>query len=390
LAFRLGEGRSVALAAEAVALLERDPPTPALVAANAQLANMECLAGAYARAIAAADRACMLADELGLPEPARAISYRGFCRVYLGDRDGLAEMERGLALLVESGASRDASAVQNNVALARYAIEGPGSSLAAFEDTIAFCLERGLVEGAIHAEANCPGLEAELGRTTEALEHATRLAAEAAARGDDATLIEVRSVELTTRLALGEREDSRPEAELLVEMARASGIVDRLAMGLAAAAAAVAAGAPELTATLLTELVDAPGVHETTYYPRQLPGMVRTALVIRHPELASRLTDGLKVRYPLDEHARCAARASLAEYNDELAEAARLYAEAGLRWQGFGNVPESAHALLGQGRCLVALAADAGEPLRQAQGLFASLGYEGARLETEALLGGLT
>ena len=37
------------------------------------------------------------------------------------------------------------------------------------------------------------------------------------------------------------------------------------------------------------------------------------------------------------------------------ADAARLYAEAAERWQEFGNVPERAYALLGQGRCLVAL-----------------------------------
>jgi predicted ATPase len=57
LALRLGEGRQVALAAEAVELLEREAPTPALIGAYAQLSHVQVRAGAHAEAIAAADRA---------------------------------------------------------------------------------------------------------------------------------------------------------------------------------------------------------------------------------------------------------------------------------------------------------------------------------------------
>ena len=57
------------------------------------------------------------------------------------------------------------------------------------------------------------------------------------------------------------------------------------------------------------------------------------------------------------------------------------------RWQQFGNVREYAYALLGQGRCLVALEDPAAEqPLRQAAELFSSMGYRPALAETEALL----
>ena len=69
------------------------------------------------------------------------------------------------------------------------------------------------------------------------------------------------------------------------------------------------------------------------------------------------------------------------------AEAAALYAEAAGRWLRFGNVPERAYALLGQGRCLVALGQPAELPLTEAGNLFASMGYKPARAETDALLG---
>jgi hypothetical protein len=68
-------------------------------------------------------------------------------------------------------------------------------------------------------------------------------------------------------------------------------------------------------------------------------------------------------------------------------DAAILYADAAQRWHEFGNVPERAYALLGQGRCLSALGdSRAEQPLTEARGLFASMGYAPALAETEALL----
>jgi hypothetical protein len=51
-------------------------------------------------------------------------------------------------------------------------------------------------------------------------------------------------------------------------------------------------------------------------------------------------------------------------------------------------VPERAYALLGQGRCLLALGNPGAERLlREARDLFASTGYNPALVETELLLG---
>jgi hypothetical protein len=114
--------------------------------------------------------------------------------------------------------------------------------------------------------------------------------------------------------------------------------------------------------------------------------MLRTALGAGDPDLAERLASRLKSRYPLHEHALCAARAQLAEHAGELADAATLYAEAAARWEEFGNVPERAHALLGQGRCLLAAGRAGADALHQARGLFAAMGYKPALAETERLL----
>src|SRR5262249_32205995 len=119
-----------------------------------------------------------------------------------------------------------------------------------------------------------------------------------------------------------------------------------------------------------------------------LPGLLRTALSLHDRDLAGRLADGVQPTTPLHEHALATCRAQLAEADPDHAQAAQLYQEAADRWQQFGNVPEHAYALLGQGRSLLALDhAGAEVPLRNARDLFVSIGYKPALAETVSLLG---
>src|SRR6266542_2285037 len=135
-------------------------------------------------------------------------------------------MEGALALLVERGAGRDAAILQNNLAIARYPLQGPARSLAEFERGIAFCEHRGLAEVAGLLDASCPGLLGELGRTEEALERSGRLTAVLEASGDNQSLCEVRAVDLESRLARGEPDATPAGADWLVETARAIGSAD--------------------------------------------------------------------------------------------------------------------------------------------------------------------
>jgi hypothetical protein len=295
-------------------------------------------------------------------------------------------MERALALLLDRGATQDAAVVQNNLPLVRYLLEGPARALAAFEQAIAFCRERGLDHAALVCETNCPGLLAELGQTSEALDLAARLASAAQAMGESYDLIELGSVELTIRLASGERV-SRAAAEELVRAARESGGIEPVVFAFAAAAAILAVDAPGDACSLLQELEETEGSREPTSYRRELAGMVRTALAAGDRTLAERLAAQFEPRYPIDEHAICAVRAQLSEHAGELGEAASLYGHAATRWQEFGHVLERAHALLGRGRCLVALGKpEAEQPLSQAREVFASVGYRLALAEADTLL----
>ena len=386
-ALRLGEDQMVDLALQATELLEREPPSEALVAAYGQLANGQAIAGAPDDAIAAAERAIALAEQLGLPAPARALGYLGFARALLGDEDGLEEMEHALSLLIEQGAGRDAAIMQNNLGVVRYPLQGPDQSLRTFEEAVAFGEHRGLGEAAAICAANCPGLLVELGRTREALERIARLGPVVEASGDTHSLSELRAIDLMTRVASGET-GLITEAEWLFEAARATGAIDIIVVTLAAAAAALVPQLPERATEALGELDRRTGPRETAYFARFMAGMVRVALAAERPDLAHRLTDEMEPRYPLEEHALHTGRAQLAEHAGEHSDAARLYADAAAGWRSFGNIPEEAYALLGHGRCLRALAAEGADvPLRDARVLFASMGFKPALAEAEKLLG---
>jgi hypothetical protein len=236
-------------------------------------------------------------------------------------------------------------------------------------------------------EADCPGLLVELGRISEALERADAVAAALEASGQAGALSWVRALQLGTQLARGETKDASDIAERLAEAVGSQAQSDLIVEALTPAAAAwLAAADPDRARTLLTEIEQTPGARHSPYYYRRLGAMLRTALAAGDPDLARRLADGIEPRYPLHEHALCAAHAQLAEHAGGHAEAAGLYAEAAGRWKEFGNVPERAYALLGQGRCLAALGdVRAQQPLTEAAELFRSMGYKPALSETEKL-----
>jgi class 3 adenylate cyclase/tetratricopeptide (TPR) repeat protein len=375
---RLGEGRHVELAAEAVRLLEEAEPGPTLVAAFGQLASAEALAGNYPRAVEAADRAISLAEQLGLPEPARAVGYRGYARANLGDVAALEEMEQARRLLLAAGAGREVAVVQNNAAIVSYPLKGPAASLSAFEAGISFCEERGLAEAVAALAGNRPGLLIELGQTEEAQAEAQRLVAEFDARGNVHDAAEVHAALLLLRSSRGET-GIADDAERLVELAQLIGAADIRVYVVSAAAAALTVEAPERVVAVFAALGERDS--GSSYYARCLPTMVRAALSVGNSALARRLVDRRRYRSPLDENVMATTRAQLLEQAGERDDAAAFYAEAAQRWRDFGNVPERAYALLGQGRC-----ACAAEPLRGARELFASMGYTPALTEVDALL----
>ena len=155
----------------------------------------------------------------------------------------------------------------------------------------------------------------------------------------------------------------------------------------AAAHLLLARGQPEQAQALLTELDETPAARANAEIVSALPDLVRTTLTLGDLALAHHFVAGVEPRWPAAEHALVAARAQLSEAAGDHKEAATLYADAAEGWRRFGNVPERAYALLGQGRCILAVGDPGADgPLAEAGDLFASMGYKPALAEAGKLL----
>ena len=327
---RLGDPRAEQTVLEALPELEGEE----LVAAHAELAPIRCVAGNYAGAIGAAEEALALAKELGLPEPARALNYRGVARAYLGDKEGVDDMRRALALALEHGQGREAAILHHTLAIVSWQYEGPEPALTACREGIDFCERRGITELALGLVSESLHLLLELGRADEALAEAEPLAERLQAAGD-ISFVEPRSLILRLQAERGETSRS---ADDLLEAARESGEPQLHAMAFQAASQLLAAqGRGDEAKALLEELNGVDGLRIDPYYAAALPALVRTALAIGDRELAAKLVDGVEPRTPLVEHA-------LRDCRAQLSGDPALYAEAAEGWRAFGNVLEYEHA----------------------------------------------
>jgi tetratricopeptide (TPR) repeat protein len=375
-------------AREAIALLETGPPSAALVDAHVQLASSLHITGALAEAVDSTDRAIQLAEQLGLPVPARAHSIRGVCRAFLGDREGLDEMDTAEQLLLEQGAGAEVARLMNHYAIVRYVLDGPAAAIADFEHGVSFSRERGLIQIGTLMEVNLVETLAETGRVDEALERTTRLAIDAGASGN---ALAQQQATMTQAIILTARGDASFAITNTNVLLGAGSNLDQFVTGTATVASALLlAGRVEEAHARLTALDAHPDSRGNSNYPTVLPGIVRTALGAGDPELAQRLSERVEVEYALQINAVTAARAQLAEHAGNHAEAAALYASAAAQWEELGAVPAQAYALLGLGRSLLALDhSDAEPPLAQAAELFRAMGYGPALSEAESLTAGL-
>jgi class 3 adenylate cyclase/tetratricopeptide (TPR) repeat protein len=385
--FRLGDRQSDGMIAEAVELLETQPAGPELVVAHTYLAGNRGLSSHDREAVVAAERALALAAELSLPEPAFALHWRGLARLNLGEADGLDDVRRALHLALEQGLGRETAVIHYNLAGVVLSYEGPQAALDALTENLVFCERRGTAESALSTRAASLDALAELGRTQQALDGIGPLADRIQAAGDIA-FTTWRGLQLRLLAECG-TPDHAPDPDELVTAAREIGLRSVIGPALAdAAQLLLAQRQPERAKALLRELEELNPTQVDLIGTPQLPSLLRVVLALEDVPLAQRFATGINPVAPLEEHVLATSRAQLAEAAGEHADAAPLYADAGTRWQEFGNVPERAYALLGQGRCLRRLGKpEATEPLRKACELFESMGYTPALAETKALLG---
>jgi tetratricopeptide (TPR) repeat protein len=385
----LGDPRGRQVAAEAVAVLEPLGPSPELAQALADQAGQSLVSSEFRQAIAFADRAIALAEELVLPQPARALGLRGAARAKLGDAGGLQDMRGALDAATDQGLGREVAVLHTNLADALWPIEGPRAVLETLREGGAFAERRGIEEFVLGLAADTVSTLVDLGSYEEATALAGGLVPRLEAAEDVVDLLTVRSVQIRVHTRREEHAEAAPLADWAVDKAREFAEPQFLARVFPAAAALrLAVGETADALALLAELERIPNVRTESNYASNLPDAVRTALAAGDPDLAARLAEGVEPIYPLYEHALATARALLLEHHGSHAEAAELFADAAERWEQFEMPWERAQAMLGQGRCLLALGrpTEASEPLRQTREIFAGLGAKPDLAEADRLL----
>jgi class 3 adenylate cyclase/tetratricopeptide (TPR) repeat protein len=386
--FRLGDlAGSKEAVAESIELLETQPPGPELVDAYASAAGRATLQNDPSEGVAAAERALALAAELGLPEPSFALHWRGLARTNLGEVEGIDDLRRALRLALEQNLGRETSIVYGNVAAAVWFWQGTQAALDVYADGLAYCERRGLTEVRLHMQAQILFCRADLGDAEEAVSGIGAIADRVQAHGDRA-FIYFRGLELRLLAERGTVENA-PDPDEPVAAARELGEPETLVYALANAARLRMVRGELLQAYALIQELDE-RTTDVACLSVDLCGLVRVLIALGAPQLAERFIAPMEAAAgpPLDYHQLAAAKAQVTEAGEEYEAAAGLHCEAAERWQEFGNVPERAYALLGQGRCLHALGdlAAAQQPLAEAREFFASMGYKPALTETEGLL----
>ena len=387
---RLGDSRYPDAADTALRTLEPLGPSPELAEALADGAAASFLSDQHAEAAALAERAVELAAELGLPVPARALGFRGCARFALGQAAGLDDIRRALDAATAQGLGREAAVLYYNLSASLIRAQGPRATWELAQQGTAFAQRHGIAEWVPLLEGAAVEAMADLGLNEQARTLMATVLSQVAAE-DWMGQVDLRSAEARIQARRGELAHSglMDWIQQTVAKARELGEPQYLGGLLALAATArAAAGEARAAAPLLTELAQVPNVRHTLDYLRSLPDLVRVAIAAGEPDLAARLADGLETVYQLDQHAAATARALLAEQHRDHAEAAALFTDAAGRWERFEVPWEQAQALLGQGRCLLALGrpAEGAESLSAARDIFAALGTSPVLADASRLL----
>src|SRR5215211_571988 len=384
--------RANAVLTEAIELLEREPSGPELVSAYVRMAGDRVVAGHSGEALEYADKALALADELGgLPRiRLRILDARGMARCDLGDfAGGMDDLRSGLALGLELGSGYDTAVLYNNLAEPVWLVEGPEAALALYENGIDFAERRGLSEAAMWLRSSTVGPLLDQGRWAEAVDLADEAIAWDLAHGGDYLAIGCRRYVTLVLAWQGDLIAARDLATRVLPRAREIDDLQQLVPALVNAALVEhASGNRQRAMALVEEAAEltADRAGGRRFLGHHLADMVRVAAVPA-PALAKSLLDDAEATATRYRLAATTARAVFAESTANPETAAALHAQAADGWRAYGQVLEHALALLGQGRCLAALARpDAADLLQAAHRHLKDLGARPPAAEASTLL----
>jgi len=363
--------------AEAVTILESEPPGVDLATCFAFVAVGRIVSGSFTEAIDWCDRSLELATklEVGWLE-SRALSYRGVARCFLGDAGGLHDLRRALGVAESHGSSREHALALLVRAEVEWATEGPVVALETVREGGDLAERRGLLDMALWFDALSLGPLFDVGAWDELLQVADDVLRRSRDAGGDyaAGLAQPWLAQvLLWRGRRGEAADAASES-----MARSAHIRDAQVLvpaEVAAALVAVREDRGQEAIRIVEELEREAEVSLAWYRENFLADLVRVCAATDSVPLARRLIDGARVTAQRHDLSLLSAKAALEETLGNLEAAADLYEQVVEGWTRYGHQLETGIALLGASRCRSGLGAP--EPRdhdRRAEEIFAALG----------------
>ena len=374
---------------EAVDLLDDGHPSVSLLQALSGLAWIRGDCGDQQGAIEAARQSIERAKEWGMPVWPGALGALGAARLSLGDLGGLTDYERALEAARYQGLTYTESVLSTNLGFELMATRGPAAALQLWPERLELDRQRGFDANVRLLRCSIMQATAYAGRWDEALALADELDESLESPED---VVDILTLGMVKALVLLLRGDSAAARRLVLwarkrtpgESPREARYSWRLVAGVTAAVEGDAVGAGDLLTRLLADPLPPSSPEVTLMHPHA----IRAALRVGDPDLADGLVAVVEAVRPFNDHVIATGRALLAESAGELDRAAEEFADVVARWHDFGVPYEEAQALLGQGRCLVALgrAPEAAAPLAAAREILARLGAKPALAEMTALM----
>ena len=388
---RGGTAESGRLLERAIFLLEQVPPGDALAEAYASSGMYYALAGRPGQALTAAGKALALAQ----PAPSlrtRALVARGTARVTLGDAGGIEDGREAARVARSLEMPAALALVLGNLAELEWLIEGPRGALATYQETWDLARRHGGMRlGTVFwAESLRPLLD--LGDWDELLARLQQLRPVLEAQGASYSLAGMEPYRAAVLLWRGELTPARAVIEGALPAAREIADLQVLVPAQAVAALAEQASGSQPAALVLAGEYEAavrarPGQVGWYWGWWFLADLVRVCVAAGELDRATALIGDAQPAVLRHRLSVLAARAALAEAQGRLGQAAALYAEAADGWDAYGHVLEHGQALLGLGRCRLALGEPGPEqPLAGARRLFARLKAAPLLAETDRWL----
>jgi class 3 adenylate cyclase len=385
-----GAHTAEALREEALALLDQDKPTEALVVVLEECAVQAVRDYRYEDGIVLADRAMTMSRQLGMPERVRAAAYRGAALSGSGDPGGLAELRRAWELARARGDALTADAACQMLAEDTYGFEGPAAALALAEAGYAQAEKRGARLPALWFRDQMVQHKRLAGEFTAALKDAQEIEASLDA-GEAFELADVRLQLVHLRRVLGEPAEAR---RLLGLVTATDDLHVSILLPLNILLAALCLDEGDLDGAraslrLLRPTVVAQGV--LIVPPAELALLARTAFAAHDLRLAEIVLASSLPNRSVDRCVRATLDGLLAERRGDFERAVGALIQSREGWEELGNPWEGAFSARDLASCLAALGDTEGARIRlgEARASFARLGAPPAVAATDELARGL-